>query len=262
MTIALGHWLHRRRTRRILRRYPLPHEVWQEVTDHAPPLQGLDAVQLAHLRELATVFVHKKAFSGAHGLEVSPSMQVAVAAQACLPILRLGLAYYEGWHEIILYPGAFRVRRRQRDPAGLVYDEERALTGESWSRGPVVLSWDDVARDTYHGRPGYNVVLHEFAHKLDALNGAANGMPPLHPDMKVEHWTAALSDAYRVLRNQLQAGHPGYVDAYGATSPAEFFAVLTEYFFTAPQVLQAHCPAAYGQLALFYRVQGGSRVGL
>ena len=239
--------------RRILRHHPLPREAWQQVAHCAPALQGLNAVESARLRELATVFVYRKSFSGARGLDVTPAMAVAVAAQACLLILHLGLDYYDGWREIILYPGAFRVRREERDAGGLVYEQERDLTGESWSRGPVVLSWDDVVRDTYHGRPGHNVVLHEFAHKLDALNGAANGMPPLHADMNVEQWAAALSDAYGALRRQLQAGHPGYVDEYAATNPGEFFAVLSEYFFTAPHVLQVHCPAAHEQLALFYR---------
>ncbi len=259
MTIGLGQYLRHWRIRRILRRHPLPHEAWQGVARRALALQGLDAVQLAHLRELTTLFVHRKSFSGAQGLEVSAPMQVAVAAQACLLVLHLGLDYYDGWREVILYPGAFRVRREQRDPGGLVRDEHTDLTGESWSRGPVILSWDDVARDTFHGHPGYNVVLHEFAHKLDALNGAANGMPPLHADMKIEQWTGALSGAYDGLRQQLHAGHGGYINAYAATSPAEFFAVLSEYFFTAPRVLREHCPAAYEQLALFYRVQDGRR---
>ncbi|MHB1590775.1 MAG: M90 family metallopeptidase [Sulfuricella sp.] len=251
--LKLGNALRRWRIWRMLRRNPIPHHIWHDVTQRAFVLRGLDAVQIVRLRELATWFLDQKSITDAQGLEVTPPMRVAVAAQACLLILNLGVEYFDGWVEVILYPGAFRVNHEKMDSLGLVHNEESALSGESWLRGPVILSWDDVERDTYRGRAGYNVVLHEFAHKLDGLNGGANGMPPLHRGMSREQWTEAMSAAYDALCLQLAAGEAVFINPYAATSPAEFFAVVTEYFFTAPDILKKECPGVYRQLALFYR---------
>ncbi|MEQ6342464.1 MAG: zinc-dependent peptidase [Gammaproteobacteria bacterium] len=251
--MKLDNTLWRWRIRRILRRNPIPHHIWHNVTRHALVLRELDAVKMAHLRELATWFIDRKSIIGVQGLEVTPPMRVAVAAQACLLILNLGVEYFDGWIEVILYPGAFRGNHEKMDSFGLVHNEESALSGESWLRGPVILSWDDVERDVYHGRAGYNVVLHEFAHKLDGLNGGTNGMPPLHGDMHREQWTEAMSAAYDALCLQVAAGESAFINPYAATSPAEFFAVLSEYFFTAPDILKKECPSVYRQLALFYR---------
>ncbi|MFN3397482.1 MAG: zinc-dependent peptidase [Sulfurimicrobium sp.] len=239
--------------RRILKRHPIPRHIWQSVSRRVLLLRGLDAVQMAHLREMTTWFLDQKSITGAQGLEVTPSMRVVVAAQACLLILNLGVAYFDGWAEVILYPGAFRVNHARRDAIGLVHDEASALSGESWLRGPVILSWDDVERDSYHRQSGNNVVLHEFAHKLDGLNGVANGMPPLRRGMSRKQWTKALSRAYAALCVEVAAGKPGFINSYAATSPAEFFAVLSEYFFTAPDILKNCCPGVHRQLTLFYR---------
>lgn len=252
-TFPKGGALRRWRMRRILKRHAIPHHVWQGVTRRALVLQGLDAVQMAHLREMTTWFLDRKSITGAQGLEVTPSMKVAVAAQACLLILNLGIEYFDGWVEVILYPGAFRVNHARMDSFGLVHNEANVLTGESWLRGPVILSWDDVERDTYYQQAGHNVVLHEFAHKLDGLNGVTNGMPPLHPGMSRKRWAEALSGAYDALCAQVAAGQVSLIDPYAATSPAEFFAVLSEYFFTAPDILKDVCPAVHRQLALFYQ---------
>jgi MtfA peptidase len=239
--------------RRILRHNPVPHHVWRGVTRKIAALQGLDAVQMAHLRELATWFLHNKAINGAQGLEVTLSMRVAVAAQACLLILNLDTDCFGDWVEVILYPGAFRVNHEQVDAIGLVHNDASTLTGESWLRGPVVLSWDEVERDSCHPRPGRNVVLHEFAHKLDGLNGVANGLPPLRRGMSRKRWGEDFSAAYDALCTQVAAGRSACIDPYAATSPAEFFAVASEYFFTAPDILKNCCPAVHRQLTLFYR---------
>src|SRR5450830_227896 len=208
--------------RRILRRDPIPHHVWQNVTRHIVVLRGLDAVQMAHLRELTTWFLHSKSINGVQGLDVTLSMRVAVAAQACLLILNLDIDYFDHWVEVILYPGAFRVNHEQMDAIGLVHNEASVLTGESWLRGPVILSWDDVERDTYHYQAGHNVVLHEFAHKLDALNGAMNGMPPLRLGMSQKRWSEALSGAYNTLCLQVVAGEHAFINPYAATSTQSF----------------------------------------
>jgi Mlc titration factor MtfA (ptsG expression regulator) len=239
--------------RRILRRNPIPHHIWHRVTRKIVVLQGLDAVQMAHLRELTTWFLHSKAINGAQGLDVTMSMRVAVAAQACLLILNLDIDCFDNWVEVILYPGAFRVNHEQVDAIGLVHSDANVLSGEAWLRGPVVLSWDDVERDTYHPQHGRNVVLHEFAHKLDGLNGAANGMPPLRRGMSRKRWAEDFSGAYDAMCLQVAAGKSACINPYAATSPAEFFAVASEYFFTEPDTLKNCCPGVYRQLTLFYR---------
>jgi len=239
--------------RRILRRNPIPHHIWHSVTRNIVVLQGLDAVQMAHLRELTTWFLHSKSINGAQGLDVTLTMRVTVATQACLLILNLNTDYFDNWVEVILYPGAFRVNHEHMDAIGLMHNEARALTGESWLRGPVVLSWDDVERDAYYPQPGRNVVLHEFAHKLDGLNGVTNGMPPLRRRMSRKGWAEDFSAAYDALCQQVAAGESAFINPYAATSPAEFFAVTSEYFFTAPDILKNCCPDVHKQLTLFYR---------
>lgn len=208
---------------------------------------------MAHLRELTTWFLHNKSINGAQGMNVTLPMRITVAAQACLLVLNLGLDYFDNWVEVILYTGAFRVNREQQDDNGLVHNEASILSGEAWLRGPVVLSWDDVERDSYHPQPGHNVVLHEFAHKLDGLNGVANGMPPLRRGMDRIRWAEDFSKAYDALCLQLEAGQSTFIDPYAATDPAEFFAVMSEYFFTAPDVLRKTFPDVHKQLTLLYR---------
>lgn len=250
--ISIGNMVRRWHMRRILRRDPIPHPVWHGVTQRIAVLQGLDAVQMAHLRELTTWFLHSKAINGVQGLEVTLEMRVAVAAQACLLILNLDTDCFEGWVEVILYPGAFKVNHEQRDGTGLVHNDANVLSGEAWLRGPVILSWDDVERDSYHSNPGRNVVLHEFAHKLDGLNGVANGLPPLRRRMNRESWAEDFSTAYDALCAQVATGVSACINPYAATSPAEFFAVSCEYFFTAPDILKDCYPGVHRQLTLFY----------
>jgi Mlc titration factor MtfA (ptsG expression regulator) len=248
-----GAVIRRWRMCRILRRHPIPHNIWHSVTRRVLVLSGLDAVQMAHLRELTTWFLHNKAINGAQGLEVTLAMRVAVAAQACLLILNLDIDCFDNWVEIILYPGAFRANHEQVDAMGLVHNGPSDLTGESWLRGPVVLSWEDVERDAYQSRPGHNVVLHEFAHKLDGLNGVTNGMPPLRRGMSGKRWAEYFNGAYGALCRQAASGGSTCINSYAATSPAEFFAVASEYFFTAPAILKNCYPGVYRQLTLFYR---------
>ena len=245
-------WIERLRVRHTLRHHPIPRESWNRLMREAAIFRGLTSVERAHLRTLTTLFLRRKAFSGAQGLQLTTDMRLAVAAQACLLILKLGLDHYDGWLEIILYPGAFKVSRDVYED-GVVSDGGGHLAGESWQRGPVVLSWADAAADLAGHQSGNNVVVHEFAHKLDSLDGSANGIPPVHRGMIREHWTKAFTVAFDALRSQLERNQPHGIDAYAATSPAEFFAVCTEAFFTAPATLQDHFPAVYEQLVLFFR---------
>ena len=254
-------WFEHQRIRYTLSHHPVSHRAWEKLMRGAVVFHGLSAVERAHLRELTTLFLRRKALSGALGLEVTEEMALAVAAQACLPVLELGLDYYDGWVEVVVYPGAFRVEREVVDEAGVVSRLEQSLSGESWLQGPVILSWDDVASDLAQPHPGRNVVIHEFAHKLDMLNGEANGMPPLHSDMVRRRWTEAFSRAYEHLQQRLEHHHHPHIDPYAATSPAEFFAVVSEYFFADPRRLKQHLPAVYEQLALFYRQDPVRRFG-
>ncbi len=215
-------------------------------------LHDLSSVEKAHLRVLATLFIRSKTFTGAHGFQITDEMLVIIATQAALPILKLGLDYYNGWIEVIVYPGAFRTNHNNIDPSGLVSSESNTLSGESWLRGPLILSWQDVEHDLHAPHLGHNVVIHEFAHKLDMLDGSADGLPPLHPQMKIKQWADALSTAYEVLRQQVAHHHRTRINAYAATTPAEFFAVVSEYFFAAPDILKQHCPSVYLQLTKFY----------
>ena len=225
----------------------------------APVFQGLTSVERAHLRELTILFLQHKDLCGVQGLIVSEDVAVTIAAQACLPILKLGFDCYDGWVEVVIYPGAFRVVRDTTDAIGVVSHQDMALCGESWSRGPVILSWDDVLRDLAGSGSGHNVVVHEFAHKLDMLDGSANGIPPLHPDMVRKEWTQAFTEGFARLQQQVQHRHRPDMNPYGATAPAEFFAVSSEYFFSAPHKLKLRYPMIYEQMVRFYRQDPGNR---
>ncbi len=252
-------WIKRQRILRTLKRNPIPFDLWQQVVSQTKLLHNLSSVEKAKLRKLATLFIRKKTVTPARGFQLTDEMIVAIAAQASLPILKLGLDYYRGWVEVILYPGAFRVNHNSSDEAGITSNESQALSGEAWLRGPVILSWEDIEHDMHSPHLGHNVVVHEFAHKLDMLNGRADGLPPLHPRMNIEQWADALSHAYEILREQVAHHQRTRINAYGATTPAEFFSVISEYFFSAPNILNQHCPAVYLQLVQFYQQDPISR---
>ncbi|WP_036249430.1 zinc-dependent peptidase [Methylobacter sp. BBA5.1] len=246
--------------RYVLRRYPIGHDLWENATDRLPVLRGLSSVEKAHLRELSTLFRYEKNIIGAQGFEVTETMRVQVAATACLPVLYLGARLFSPWREVVIYAGAFRVSRDEIDGMGIVHHQDRVLSGESWERGPVILSWQDIEQDNRAGYQGHNVIIHEIAHKLDMLDGSANGMPPLHAAMPVPPWTDAFSRAYDELNRRLEHDHPVCVDPYAATSPAEFFAVFSEYFFCAPDIVQTHFSDVFRQLRLYYRQDPLSRL--
>jgi Mlc titration factor MtfA (ptsG expression regulator) len=252
-------WLEHQLVRYALKHHPLPHEVWERLMRDAPVFIGLSSVERAHLRELTILFLQYKDLCGVQGLILIQDMAITIVAQACLPVLKLGLDHYDGWVEVVIYPGAFRAVRDTTDAIGLVSHQDQALCGESWSGGPVILSWDDVASDLAGSGTGHNVVVHEFAHKLDMRNGSADGMPPLHRGMVRQNWTQAFSDGFAHLQEQLQHHRRSDINPYGATAPAEFFAVVSEYFFSAPHRLHKHYPRVYEQLALFYLQDPGSR---
>ena len=239
--------------RRILKKHAISYSEWHDTTIKIPLLQHLSNKEKVQLRKLSTLFLYKKTIVGAKNFKITKAIQITIAAQACLQILNLGMSAFNGWVEIIIYQGAFKVNRQITSAKGLVHHENNTLSGEAWDRGPVILSWDDVEHESYNLLPGHNVVIHEFAHKLDMLNGRANGMPPLHPNMPIEQWSLTLSQAYELLNNNLDNFQHSYINPYASTNPAEFFAVISEYFFTAPDILFQYCPDVYEQLKQYYR---------
>jgi Mlc titration factor MtfA (ptsG expression regulator) len=239
------------RRKRLLRQSPLSDNSWSAAVECLPFLQNLAERDLAELRALATIFIHEKSFYPAHDLEITPAMQLRIAVQACLPILRLGLEAYRGWSTLLIYPGEFVHRREEIDQAGVVHEWDEVRSGESWEYGPVILSWADVEAS---GRcDGYNVVIHELAHKLDMLNGGADGFPPLPRHMSARTWNRVFESAFSDMNGRLDRGQDTTIDPYAAEHPAEFFAVLSEYFFEVPHVIHAVYPAVYDQLRAFYR---------
>jgi len=246
------------RRQRVLARDRLDPQSWPEVRAALPLLQGLSDEELGRLEQLMLLFLAEKKFEAVGGLELTEPMRLVIAAQACLPILNLGIDYYRGWYSVVVYPGGFMARRHYVDEAAVVHAWEEPLAGEAWEQGPVILSWEDVEDSL--PLDGFNVVLHEFAHKLDMLTGAPNGLPPLHRDMVVAEWSAAMQAAYDDLAARDDAGEETPIDPYAAESPAEFFAVISEVFFELPHVLLAEYPAVYKQLARFYRQDPAERL--
>jgi len=246
------------RRRRVLRRVRLPADLWQAVLADLPVLAGLSADERTRLQELVILFLHEKSLDAAGGLELTQIMRLHIATRACLPILNLGLDYYRGWVSVIVYPDSFLVQHQYIDAAGVVHNERRLRAGEAWERGPLILSWADVAQ-TFPGE-GVNVVIHECAHKLDMLTGTVNGLPPLHPGMPVTAWAQAFTAAYADLCGRVDENLDTAINPYASDSPAEFFAVASEAFFEIPRLLQAAYPAVYEQLRAFYRQDPGARM--
>jgi Mlc titration factor MtfA (ptsG expression regulator) len=254
----------------------IPEELWRAELRALPWLDGWDAAERAGLRELCAGFLAQKQMTGVAGLELSAAMQLHIAAQACVPISRLGLAWYRGWSGVVVYPAAFRVQREQPDADGLVQAIDAELTGEAWDGGPVVLSWEDAAGPPGAAGGSYNVVVHEFAHKIDLLDGVADGVPPLdprlHAGLQRARWAQVLEDAFERFCAELDlvdaavpadvdpesaAGERYYanlpLDPYAGTDPGEFFAVSSEAFFLQPAPLAAAFPHWHELLHRFYR---------
>jgi len=243
----INNWLHNR----IIKRSWVTDAQWAQAFSRLPLLDRLTEKERNKLRHLAILFLHKKYLSGAHELVVTEEMSLVIALQACLPILYLGIDWYDGWLEIIVYPGGFAPKRTVTDEYGVVHHVSNALSGEAWQRGPVILSWDDTANAG--ALDGDNLVIHEFVHKLDMLTGAANGFPPIHKDMDVDQWTNTFSAAFEDFQAKAERGFDIDINTYGASSPAEFIAVLSEEFFERPYIVHRYYPQVYGLLQRFYR---------
>lgn len=199
-------------------------------------------------------FLHQKHFSGSNGLIVTDEMRVTIAAYACLLLLNRETNVYPQLKYIIIYPDAFRVERQETDEAGLISTHERGLSGESWSNGKVILSWADVVEGNRNFNDGNNVTLHEFAHQLDGEDGSVNGAPILGSTARYEQWAGILSKEFESLQAASWLGDRGLLNTYGATNPAEFFAVVTEHFFEQPEALAKKHPELFEVFRNYYQV--------
>jgi Mlc titration factor MtfA (ptsG expression regulator) len=225
-------------------------ELWDELQEALPLLQGLSAEEEQNLRDLSLLFLRDKVFEEVGDIRLDTPMRLFVALQACLPVLHLGLDWYRGWYAVIFYPEEFVPQREWVDEDGVVWVADQPMSGEAWEQGPVILSWADVEGGME--RDGYNLVLHEHAHKLDMRDGVANGHPPLHAGMSDADWAEILGSAYADMIRRVDGGEDTPIDPYATESPAEFFAVCSEVFFELPHLLQSEYADVYGQLRGFY----------
>lgn len=224
-----------------------------------PLLAGLNVKEVERLRELATLFLEEKSLEPVQDLHLTDAMRWTLAAQAVLPILNLGIDWYDDWRSLVLYPAEFVTRHEWMDEAGLVHVQRKVLSGEAWERGPMVLSWADVAEAA--ALDGCNPVIHECAHKLDLRDGTANGQPPLHAGMDYHQWRVVFSAAFDDLTRRVDKGKESLLDPYVTEDAGEFFAVMSEHFFETPHLLIMEYPDVYRQLALFYRQDPAERLG-
>lgn len=246
-------WWRRWRTERILRKRPIPDALWALTVARHPFLARRSAPTLSRLRELATLFLAHKEFTGAHGLVVTDEMAVAIAAQACLPVLHFGLEAYADMVGIVVQPGEVVAPREHVDEAGVVHHYEEWLSGEAMPGGPVMLSWADVADAGESAAWAYNVVIHEFVHVLDMAAGHADGLPPMPDAALARRWQAELPAAYDRLCAQLDRGRDTFLDPYAAEGLEEFFPVAAEAFFVHPHGLRQDDPALYDLLRSYFR---------
>lgn len=217
------------RRQRILSRSPFTTLHWREVRERLPILDGLGDDEEKRLFQRAVLFLHHKRVTAMPGVELDEVDRLALAAQAELPLLHLAdLDWYQGFHEIILYPDDFVSPQRHRDASGVEHEWDDERSGEAWQQGPVILAWPGVQAGG--GWEAYNLVIHELSHKLDMLNGGANGLPPLHRDMRIQAWAEAMQSAYDSMNAALDANPHAEtaIDPYAAENPAEFFAVTSE----------------------------------
>lgn len=233
---------------------PFPARWRQALRRHVPYVAGLPVDRQLQLKRLMQVFLAEVPFIGCQGLKVSEAMRVVVAAQACLLLLGRARSGFEGLRQVLLYPGPFVVQRSVGADAGVLHEQRQVLAGESWSQGQVILSWPDCLAGAADPHDGRNVVIHEFAHQLDQEAGAANGAPPRPARGDPSHWARVLQPAYDRLQRQTREGVTGLIAPYGATSPAEFFAVVSEVFFERPAALAREEPALYAELCAYYGV--------
>jgi MtfA peptidase len=249
------------RRRRKVRARPFP-EAWREILERRVPYVRLLPRDLRRqLEQHMQVFIAEKSFIGCDGLEISDEVRVTIAAQACLLILNRRTDYYPSLTQILVYPGAFIIERLRAEPSGVLQEQRQALSGESWTHGQVVISWEDALEGAAIVDDGRNVVIHEFAHQLDQQKGYANGAPWLGRRDRYAQWSRVMMEEFVRLQQQAATLEPSLLNHYGASNPAEFFAVVSEVFFEQPREMAAMHPALYAELRAFYCIDPAAFTG-
>lgn len=237
-------------------RRSIPDALWQDTLRRLPFIARRDSASLLRLRGLVSLFLDRKEFTGAGGFVVTDEIALAVAAQACLPVLELGIDAYDGFVGIVMHASAVRAGRTAIDEHGIVHEWEEELAGEAMEGGPLMLSWEDVlpgeGTDASDAAP-YNVVIHEFVHVLDMRDGVADGVPLLPDKAARKAWLDALQPEYDRFRERVVCGHDTLLDTYAAEAIDEYFAVAAEAFFVAPDAFKAEQPVTYRLLASYFR---------
>jgi MtfA peptidase len=244
------------REQRAVERHAIPDALWQLTLLRYPFLAQRSEDDLAELRRLSSLFLSTKEFHGVDGFEVSDEVAVAVAAQACLPVLRLGLSWYDGFVGIVMHEGEVVAQRTYQDEDGVVHEYDEELAGEAMEGGPLMLTWNAVAVSDDPAEFGadavFNVVIHEFAHVIDMCDGLADGVPPLDADER-ERWMAVIDAQWEAFCKRIDAGEETLIDPYGGEAVEEFFAVAVEAFFVAPAAMRAEEPAMHALLSGFFK---------
>jgi len=253
IAIVLALWIPHYRLKRAVAA-PFPPEWVNFLESNIEIYRNLPMPLRHQLRLSIKQFLHQKHFSGAGGLKVTDEMRVTIAAQACMLQLNRHGGLYPRLKYIILYPSTFVVTRSQVDGSGVVSHGRQGMLGESWQSGKVILAWDNVLHGARNFVDGRNVVLHEFAHQLDSETGSADGAPLLAGKSSYRSWAGTLSDEFRDLQNDARFGRRSLMDHYGATNPAEFFAVTTETFFEKPRRMAKHHQELFDVLKAYYRI--------
>ena len=243
-----------------IREQPFPEEWLAYLEKNVAHYAYLSASEQKTVRDDLRILMKEKTWEGGGGLELTEEMQVTIAAEASLLLLGLDHEYYPNVESIVVYPKDYVAPARTRDPSGVVDEYGSTRLGEAWDNGPVVLSWSDARSGGLNPTDGHNVVLHEFAHKLDMRDGTADGVPKLDEDAQYDTWAEVMSAEFQELVSQTEKGHKSLIDSYGATNPAEFFAVSTECFFEKSVLMQERHARLYAVLRDFYHQDPASRM--
>ncbi|AQS38963.1 hypothetical protein Sps_03847 [Shewanella psychrophila] len=251
--IVSRNWRTARRRQHIAQQ-PFP-KAWREILKRRMPyFRSLPTDLQLQLKKHIQVFLSEKEFVGCDGIIIDDEMRVTIAAQACLLLLNRPTDFYPNLKQILVYPSVFFVNNQEHRSGGVVSDRQRILSGESWQNGKVILSWQTAQADAANPVDGSNVVIHEFAHQLDQEDGNANGAPILDRMSDYSAWSTILSHEFDILQRSAEQDIPSLFSYYGATNPAEFFAVITEVFFERPDEFYRYHKELYQELSLFFKL--------
>ncbi len=244
-------WLKRWKRNKIAAR-PFPDE-WLDILINEVPIYGhLNDADKIELRKHIQIFMAEKNFEGCNSFKITDWTRITIAAYACVLLLHRRTDYYPGLYSILVYPDAFIAHHKEYLPDGMVVEGPEVLSGQSWRRGTVILSWNDIRLDIADMRDGRNVIFHEFAHQIDTSGGEGDSSDVLKSNASFAAWAEVLHENYLELKEATEFYKPCLLDEYGAESPAEFFAVATEFFFEKPIEMKSIHPELYSELMRFY----------